>query len=115
VFTHFLEFKALIEKKSCLKILTLRTNNGGEYRSNEFLNYCRKNGIKQEFTNSYFPQHNGFVERKKMAIVEMAQSMLKTKSFRNDFWVEAVHIVVYTLNICPMKEILNSTREEAWS
>ena len=32
VFSHFLEFKALVEKQSGFKILTLRTNNGGEYR-----------------------------------------------------------------------------------
>ena len=32
VFSHFLEFKALVENKSGLKILTLRTDNGGEYR-----------------------------------------------------------------------------------
>jgi transposase InsO family protein len=56
VFIHFLEFKELVEKKSGLKILTLHLDNGGEYSSNEFLNYCRKNGIKREFTNSYSPQ-----------------------------------------------------------
>lgn len=46
VFSHFLEFKALVEKKSGLQFLTLRTNNVGEYKSIEFLNYYRKNGIK---------------------------------------------------------------------
>jgi hypothetical protein len=30
VFSHFIEFKELVEKKSGLKILTLQTNNGGE-------------------------------------------------------------------------------------
>jgi hypothetical protein len=52
VFTCFFEFKALVEKQTGLKILTLCTDNMGEYRSNEFLNYCKKNGIKQEFTNT---------------------------------------------------------------
>ena len=56
VCSHFLEFKALVEKQSGFKILTLRIDNGGEYRSNEFLNYCMKNGIKREFTNFYSPQ-----------------------------------------------------------
>ena len=70
VFSHFLEFKALVEKQSGFNILTLRTNNGGEYMSNEFLNYCRKNGIKREFTNFYSPQHNGVAERKNRTIVE---------------------------------------------
>lgn len=51
VFSHFLKFKALVGKKSGFRILTLRTYTGGEYRSNEFLNYCINNGIKLEFTN----------------------------------------------------------------
>jgi hypothetical protein len=46
VFFDFLEFKELVENQSGLKILTLRTNNGGENKSNEILNYCKKNGIK---------------------------------------------------------------------
>jgi hypothetical protein len=32
VFTHFLEFKELVEKQSDLKILTLRIDNGREYK-----------------------------------------------------------------------------------
>ena len=36
VFSHFLELKALVEKKSGFNILTLRTYNGGEYKSNDF-------------------------------------------------------------------------------
>ena len=50
VFSHFLEIKALVENQSGLQILTLRTDNGREYKSNEFLNYYRKNGIKREFS-----------------------------------------------------------------
>jgi len=101
VFSHFLEFKALVEKQSGLKILTLRTDTGGENRSNEFLDYCRKNGIKREFTNSYSPQQNGVAKRENRAIVEMARSMLKPKSLGNAFWVEAIHATIHTLNQCP--------------
>jgi hypothetical protein len=55
------------------------------------------------------------VERKNRTIVEMARSMLKTKSLGNEFWAEAVHTTIYTLNRCPTREILNLTPEEAWS
>jgi hypothetical protein len=79
------------------------------------LNYCRKNGINQEFTNSYSPQQNGVAESKNKTIVEMARSMLKAKSLGNEFWDEAVHTSVYILNRCPTKEVLNLTSEEAWS
>lgn len=106
VFSHFLEFKALVEKHSGLKIFTLRTNNGGEYKSNEFLSYWRENGIKKEFTNSYSPQQNGVAEKKNRTIVEMARSMLKTKSLGNELWIEVVHKSLYTLNRCPTKVFL---------
>jgi hypothetical protein len=49
---------------------------------------------------------------KNMTIVEMTQNMLKTKSLGNEFWVEAMHTTIYTLNICPMREILNLTPED---
>jgi hypothetical protein len=115
VFTHFLEFTKLVETKSGLKILTLRTDNGGEYKSIEFLNYCRNNGIKRYFTHSYSPQQNGVVESKNRTIVEMARSMLKIKSLGNKFWAKAMHTTIYTLNICSTRAILNLTLEEAWS
>jgi transposase InsO family protein len=105
----------LVENKSGFKILTLITYNGGEHRSNEFLNYCRKNGIKREFANFYSPQQNGVSERKTRTIVDMSRSMLKAKSLVNEFLDEAIHTSVYILNICPTNPMLNLTLEEAWS
>ena len=35
-FSNFLEFKALVEKYSGKKVKALRSDNGGEYISNEF-------------------------------------------------------------------------------
>ena len=44
-FSKFLEFKALVEKDTGKHVKDLRSNNGGEYISNEFKNFCRKEGI----------------------------------------------------------------------
>ena len=38
-FNHFKKFKELIENESDLKIKCLRSDNGGEFISNEFNNY----------------------------------------------------------------------------
>jgi hypothetical protein len=73
------------------------------------------NGIRQEFTNSYTPQQIGVAKRKNRTIVEMARSMLKTKQLGNEFWAEAVHTAVYTLNRCPTRVVLDLTLKEAWS
>ena len=46
VFSKFKEFKALIENLSEKKIKILRSDNGGEYTSKEFVNICKDIGIK---------------------------------------------------------------------
>jgi transposase InsO family protein len=47
VFSEFKEFKALIENLSERKIRILRSDNGGEYTSKEFANFCKDVGIKR--------------------------------------------------------------------
>jgi transposase InsO family protein len=44
------------------KIKILRSDNGGEYTSKEFVNFCKDVGIKRELTTSYNPQQNGVAE-----------------------------------------------------
>jgi hypothetical protein len=42
VFNKIKEFKALIENLSVRKIKILRSDNGGEYTSKEFMNYLQR-------------------------------------------------------------------------
>jgi len=48
VFTRFQEFKALMENQIRKKIKVLRCDNGGEYTSNDFENFCAKERIERE-------------------------------------------------------------------
>ena len=52
------EIKALIQNLSERKIKILRSDNGGEYTSKEFVNFCKDFGIKRELTTPYNPQQN---------------------------------------------------------
>jgi transposase InsO family protein len=45
VFSKFKEFKALIGSLSEKKFKILRSDNGGEYTSKEFMNFCKDVGI----------------------------------------------------------------------
>ena len=40
MFSNFCEFKALVEKDSRKKVKALRSDNGGEYISNKFEDFC---------------------------------------------------------------------------
>ena len=53
VFMWFCTFKALVENLTRKKIKILRTDNGTEYETNEFNNFCREAGIKRETTTVY--------------------------------------------------------------
>jgi transposase InsO family protein len=55
----------LVENQTGRKIRVLRSDNGGEYTSKEFEDYCTAVGIKKELTVPYNPQQNGVAERKK--------------------------------------------------
>jgi transposase InsO family protein len=46
----------------------LRFDNGGEFTSKEFMDYCNNHGIKRQFSVARTPQLNGVVERKNMTI-----------------------------------------------
>ena len=48
VFEKFKESKALVEKQFDKNIKVIRSDNDGEYTSNEFQNFLKKEGIKQE-------------------------------------------------------------------
>ncbi|KAK9687549.1 Integrase core domain [Popillia japonica] len=41
------------------RVSRLRTDNGGEYTSKDLMDYCKRNGNKQEWTSSYAPQQGG--------------------------------------------------------
>jgi hypothetical protein len=74
VFNKIKEFKALIKNLSERKIKILRSDNGGEYTSKEFVSFCRDVEIKRELTTPYNPQQNGVVERKNRTMLERSRS-----------------------------------------
>jgi transposase InsO family protein len=47
VFSRFQEFRALVENQTGKKIKVLRSNNGGEYTSNDFKDLCKEASIKR--------------------------------------------------------------------
>ena len=53
--TKFLSFKKQLENETGRSIQVLRTDCGGEYMSNEFMSYCKTNGIRRELTQANTP------------------------------------------------------------
>ena len=55
MFSKFGEFKAFVEKDMGKHMKALRSENGGEYISNEFKNLCSKEGIQRYFIMPHNP------------------------------------------------------------
>ena len=111
VFEYFKEFKSMVEKQTGNYIKILKSDQGGEFKSREFNQYCKSNGIQQQFTVPHTPQQNGVAERKNRTLVECAHSMLQSKNISNVFWAEAV---VYLKNRSPTKSLELKTHFEAF-
>src|SRR5262249_8895501 len=95
---YFKTFKAEVENQAERKIKILRSDNGGEYTSNEFENFLSDAGIIHQVSTPHTPQQNGVSERANRTIVEMVRCMLNRCGLPTKFWAEAANAAVYILN-----------------
>ena len=115
VFDKFKEFKALVENQTEKKIKVLRTDNGGEFCSKEFEEFCKKCGIARQKTTPYTPQQNGVAERMNKTLMERARSMLSGVGLGHEFWAEAVDTACYLVNRSPSSTLEDKTPQEVWT
>ena len=76
----FVEWKKNMEKNTGRKIKVLRSDNGGEYTSDPFLQLCRNEGIERHFTVRETPQQNGMAERMNKTLLEKVCYILSNAS-----------------------------------
>ncbi|GJX08294.1 zinc finger, CCHC-type containing protein [Tanacetum coccineum] len=112
-FDTFKEFKKSVENELRTSLRIFRTDRGGEFTSNEFMQYCKENGIARQLTAPYSPQQNGVVERRNRTIMSTTRCMMKATSMPQNFWAEAVRHAIYILNNVPTKALEDITPYEA--
>jgi hypothetical protein len=115
VLVRFREFKAQVENLIERKIKVLRLDNGGEYTSRDFNDFCIEARIKREYTIPYNPQQNGVVDRKNISIVEATKAMIHNQNLSMILWVEASMKEMYVHNKSPHKIMNNMTPEESFT
>ena len=86
----FKTFKAEAENQLDKRIKVLRSDRGGEYESNDFVEFCSTHGIIHQTTAPYTPQQNGVVERKNHTLKDMINSMLNSSGAPYNLWGEAL-------------------------
>jgi len=115
VISKFQEFKALVENQTRKMIKVLRSDNGGEYTSNEFKDFCKKAGINRELIVSYNPQQNGVAKKKNRSTVGAAKVMIHDLDLPMFLWVDACNTSIYIQNKCPRRILEDKTPEEAFT
>ncbi|KAK3895615.1 hypothetical protein Pcinc_000538 [Petrolisthes cinctipes] len=109
VFAKFKEWKKCVENQMGRKIKMLRTDNGGEYKSNDFEQYLIGEGIRHEYTIPKTPEQNGVSERMNRTLVEQIRAMLIDSGLPHRFWAEALSTACYLKNRSPARALKGKT------
>jgi transposase InsO family protein len=87
----------------------LRSDNGGEYTSNEFKDFCKEARINRDLTVSYNPQQNGVMERKNRSIMGFSRALIRDQYLPMFLWVEACNTTIYVQNRSPHRILGDTT------
>ncbi|GJX61084.1 retrovirus-related pol polyprotein from transposon TNT 1-94, partial [Tanacetum coccineum] len=114
VFNTFKKWKAAVENETNLRVKCLKSDNGGEYSSREFIEYCAENGIRMLKTVPETPQQNGVAERMNRTLNERAKSMRLHAGLPKMFWEDSVTTAAYLINRGPSVPLGFRIPEEEW-
>ena len=114
VLSKFKEYIQLAENFTGNKLKCLKSDNGGEYTSRGFGQFCKQRGITHELTVPRNPQQNGIAERMNRTLFEAARSMLCYAKLPLRFWADAVNTAAYLRNRSPTTALNGHTPYEIW-
>ena len=75
-FMHLEDLPKSFKTKRISKIISIRSDHGGEFENNDFEMFCDEHGIEHNFSAPRTPQQNGVVERKNRSLEEIARTLL---------------------------------------
>lgn len=105
VFEKFKDFQAMLKRQFNRNMEVFKTDNGGEYNSDEFNEYLQRHGIEHEVSAPYSQWQNGIAERSNRTIKEMARAMMLAAHVPIILWHRAVAMAVHLLNRMPTSSL----------
>lgn len=91
----------MLEAQSGHKVLTVRTDNGGEYLNRTLEQFFTGKGIIHQTTVPYTPEQNGAAERLNRTFMERVRALLLDSGLPKSLWAEAAVTVNYLRNRSP--------------
>ncbi|KAG8489761.1 hypothetical protein CXB51_017983 [Gossypium anomalum] len=112
---YMLTFIDDFSRKTGKQIKYLHTDNGLEFRYDEFNRLCKSEGIIRHLTVRHTPQQNGVAERMNRTIMEKVRCMLSNANLPKSFWAETASTACFFINQSPSVAIEKKTPQEVWS
>nr|GEY14090.1 zinc finger, CCHC-type [Tanacetum cinerariifolium] len=109
VYETFKVFQKEVENQLGKTIKSLRSDHGGEYMSQEFLDHR----IIAHRTPPYTSQTSGVSKRRNRTLLDMVRSMMSQTTLPKSFWDYALETATRILNMVPTKKV-KKTLYEVW-
>nr|GEX83456.1 hypothetical protein [Tanacetum cinerariifolium] len=111
VFETFKVFQKEVENQLGKTIKSLRSNCGGEYMSQEFLDHLKDHEMAHR-TPPYISQHNGMSERRNKTLLNMVRSMM-SQTIPKSFLDYELETAASILNMVPTKKFEHTPYKNA--
>ncbi|GJV40606.1 putative RNA-directed DNA polymerase [Tanacetum coccineum] len=105
-------FHKMVQVQFEKNIRRIRCDNGGEFISNQMIEFYANQGIILETSCIHIPQQNGVVERKHRHLLETTRALRFEANLPTRFWGECVLTAAYVINRMPSDVIGNKTPYE---
>ncbi|KAK4694523.1 putative transposase, partial [Phenoliferia sp. Uapishka_3] len=100
------------------KLVGIRSDHGGETKSNVMTQWCEKNGYVHEFANVRSHDENGVIERQFRTILNMVRVSLLESGLPLFLWIECFLASIHVKNLLPTRGLVgansNKTPSEVW-
>ncbi|GJV90608.1 retrovirus-related pol polyprotein from transposon TNT 1-94 [Tanacetum coccineum] len=93
-----IDFINQVQRNLKAQILTIRTDNGTEFKNEKLRAFYAKLGIVHKTLIARTPQQNGVVERRNRTLVEAARTMLIFSKTLEFLWAKAIATFCFTQN-----------------
>ena len=103
-----------VEKETGKKLKCLRSDQDGEFISNEFNKNFLEKGIKRQVSAPGTLQLNDIAKRRNRSIMDRARTLMIEKNVATKYRKEAISTGVHTLNRVQLKKDSSETSYELW-
>ncbi len=114
VYNKFMEYVSAAEVLVERKVKAIRCDQGGEYKSKNFIEFCKSKGIVIDYVQRYTPEQNGVAERFNRSVVEKFVTMLYDSKLPKTLWDQALETATYLLNRSPTSALDSVVPATLW-